>query len=59
MTVDRSTCVNPFCDGYGNVDVSPSINGRAWLLGRCGVGPHPPQPADYRFPQPRIASVTR
>lgn len=39
----RDRCPNPFCNGYGDIDVSPSINGRAWRLGVCGVGPHPPR----------------
>jgi hypothetical protein len=40
-------CINPFCDGYGNLDVS-ARGGEAWLFGACRVGPHPPTPPDYR-----------
>jgi hypothetical protein len=45
---DVLTCPNPFCDGYGNIDISPSIIGRAWALQNCWLGPHPPEPAGYR-----------
>lgn len=56
-TVDRETCPNPFCDGYGNIDVSPSINGRAWFPSACKVGPHPPMPSTYVFPRKRKAAA--
>lgn len=50
----REDCPNPFCDGYGNIDSSPSITGRSWMLGACTVSAeHPPQPEGYRFPQKR------
>lgn len=34
-------CPNPFCDGYGDIDISPGITGRSRAVGACKVGPHP------------------
>lgn len=36
----RPGCPNPFCNGYGDVDVSRQKNGGAIALGACQVGPH-------------------
>lgn len=58
IAVTRETCVNPFCDGYGNIDISPSITGGSWSLGACKVGPHPPvAPDDYYWPSKRVADA--
>lgn len=36
----HAMCPNPFCDGYGNLDVSKRGDGKAWRYGACEVGPH-------------------
>lgn len=40
VRLDEPRCANPFCDGAGNIDVSPKITGRSRTFGTCEVGPH-------------------
>jgi hypothetical protein len=41
LSRDDLPCSNPFCDGYGDIDVSPSMDRRSVAPFACRVGPHP------------------